>query len=196
MPGTASSGGRGTNRKSRVQHELDGTFRKDRHSDLKNPEPTSGRPDPPLALDTIAQTEWDRAMWAFEDMKMLHKVDVFAVYQYAQLYAETEAVKGQQEEAKAGLRVLEDNLSTRPETPEERLSAADKVQLFAQIVTLHKIISKCTDQLRSGRMAIRQYLVEFGLTPASRNRIKLPAKTETVDAFTAYQQARTKRGVA
>lgn len=121
---------------------------------------------------------------------MLHKVDVFAVYQCCQLYAETEAIKVQQAEAEAGLRVLEENLSTRPETPEERLSASDKVQLFAQIVILRKLVSKCTDQLRSGRMALRQYLVEFGLTPASRPRIKLTSKTETVDEFTQYQKSR------
>lgn len=190
MAGTNSAG---NNRKSRAQHERDGTFRKDRHGDLKNPEPSPGRPEPPGELDNLGQQTWARMIWAFEDMGMLHKVDGDALYAYCQLYAETEAVKEQQGEAKAGLRVLEENLSTRPETPEERLSAADKVQLFAQIVTLHKIISKCTDQLRSGRMAIRQYLVEFGLTPASRSRIKLPAKTETVDAFTAFQQARIAR---
>lgn len=197
MPGTTNSGGRGTAAKSRRQHELDGTFRKDRHADLKNPEPTAGRPEPPDELDEAARGEWDRMIWAFEDMGMLHKVDQFALYQYCRLYAETEAVSVQQAEARAGLRILEENLDSRPETPEERLSAADKVQLFAQIVTLHKTISKCTDQLRSGRMAIRQYLVEFGLTPASRGRIKLPKQAEKVDAFTAYQQqARTKRGAA
>jgi hypothetical protein len=124
-------------------------------------------------------------MWAFDDMGMLCKVDLFAVYQHCQLYAETEAVAEQQAEAQAGLRVLEENLGD--------VEAEDKVALFTQIVALHKIVSKCTDQLRAGRMAIRQYLVEFGLTPASRGRIKLPAKADQVDAFTAFQQ---KRGAA
>jgi hypothetical protein len=39
-------------------------------------------------------------------------------------------------------------------------------------------------------MAMRQYLVEFGLTPASRGRIKLTNKVEQVDELTAMQQAR------
>jgi P27 family predicted phage terminase small subunit len=182
MPGTATSGGRRTASKSRAQHERDGTFRKDRHADLKNPEPTAGRPEPPEELVGKAREEWDRMLWAFEDMGMLHKVDLFAVYQHCALYAETEAVKTQQEEAQAGLRVLEENLGD--------MAPEDKVALFGQIVALHKTVSKCTDQLRAGRMAIRQFLVEFGLTPASRGRIKLPAKVEQADEFTTFQQQR------
>jgi phage terminase small subunit len=139
----------------------------------------------PAELDSIGQAEWTRLMWAFEDMGMLCQVDLFAVYQHCKLYAETEAVAEQQSEARAGLKVLEENLGD--------VKAEDKVALFTHIVTLHKLIAKCTDQLRQGRMAIRQYLVEFGLTPASRGRIKLPAKREEVDEFSAYQN---KRGAA
>ena len=170
--------------KSRAQHELAGTFRKDRHADLKNPEPTPGRPEPPAALDSLGQVTWERMMWAFEDMGMLHKVDAEAVYAYCQLWSETEHVSEQQAEARAGLRVLEENLSD--------IQAEDKVALFTQIVMLHKTVSKCTDQLRQGRMAIRQYLVEFGLTPSSRGRIKLPATREEQDAFTSFQLQRVK----
>ncbi len=184
MPGTASSGGRGVNRKSRANHELEGTFRKDRHADLVSPEPTTGPPEPPGPLDDLGQQTWARMMWSFEDMGMLHKVDAEAVYAYCQLWSETEHVKAQQEEARAGLRVLEDNLSD--------VQAEDKVALFTHIVTLHKTISKCTDQLRQGRMAVRQYLVEFGLTPASRSRIRLPPKKQEVDTFAAYQLQRVK----
>src|SRR5688572_2931543 len=177
-------------RKSRAQHERDGTLRSDRHADLVTPEPPPGRPEVPEGLSEVELAEWDRMMVRLELSQSLWKVDDASIAQYCRLYAETEAVKEQQVEAKAGLRVLEENLSCRPETPDERLSAEDRVQLFTQIVALHKTISKCTDQLRQGRMAIRQYLVEFGLTPASRGRIKLPAKTEPTDEFTAYQQNR------
>jgi P27 family predicted phage terminase small subunit len=136
-------------------------------------------------LDTLGQETWGRLIWAFEDMGMLHKVDADAVYAYCQLWSETELVKQQQDEARAGLKVLEENLSD--------IAAEDKVALFTQIVTLHKTVSKCTDQLRQGRMAIRQYLVEFGLTPASRGRVKLPPKREEVDDFTAFQNQRITR---
>jgi len=123
-------------------------------------------------------------MWAFEDMGMLAKVDGHVAGAYCQLWSETHHVKEQLEEARAGLKVLEENLSD--------IQAEDKVQLFTQIVALHKTISKCTDQSRQGWMAIRQYLVEFGLTPASRGRIKLPPKAETADEFEQHQLRRVK----
>lgn len=185
MPGTSSSGGRGTNSKSIATHERNGTYRKDRHGALKNPEPTAGRPEPPADLDSEEQKAWEWALWAFDDMGMLTKVDAGSVYQFAKLFAETERVAVQQRENEASVKVLEENLSD--------VKGEDLVQLFGQIVTLRKLISKATDQLRSGRMAIRQYLVEFGLTPASRGRIKLPAKGEAIDEFTAFQK---KRGAA
>jgi hypothetical protein len=124
-------------------------------------------------------------MWAFGDMGMLHKVDVFSVHQHCRLYSETEQVADQQATLRGSLRILEENL---PDVGE--MSPADRIAFFTNIVTLQKLISKCTDQLRQGRMAIRQYLVEFGLTPSSRGRIKLPAKAEEVDAFSAFQQKR------
>lgn len=184
MAGTAASGGRSTNTKSRRQHELDGTFRKDRHAEVRNPEPTPGRPEPPGELDTLGQETWDRMIWAFEDMGMLAKVDREALFAYCRLWSRTVQVEADQEEARASLRVLEDNLGD--------VEASDKVALFGQIVALRKDISKCTDQSRSGWMAIRQYLVEFGMTPSSRGRIKLPPKTEEVDAFAAFQMKRVK----
>jgi len=124
-------------------------------------------------------------MWAFEDMGMLHQVDLFAVYQYSKLYAETEAVAVDQQESRDSLRILKENVPALRKDHPTML-----VELFQEIVTLRKLVSKSTDQLRSGRMAIRQYLVEFGLTPASRGRIKLPAKGEEKDEFAAHQQQR------
>lgn len=171
-------------RRSKTREELEraGTFRKDRHSDLTNPEPSSGTPEPPAELGELERSEWDRMIWAFQDMGMLHKVDAFAVYQYCRLYAETERVAEQQRECEASVEVLETNIKD--------IEHSELVQLFGQIVILRKLISKCTDQLRTGRMAIRQYLVEFGLTPASRGRIKLPLKREEADEFTKYQRGR------
>jgi Phage terminase, small subunit len=173
--------------KSRRQHELDGTFRKDRHADLKNPEPTPGRPEPPAELDKVGQDAWDWMMWAFEDMGMLTKVDAAAVYAYCCVWSKTLAVEQQQAEMREAVRVLRENVpDIRKDDP------AGLIQLFQEIVGLEKLISKCTDQSRAGWMAIRQYLVEFGLTPASRGRIKLPPKEEEKDEFAAFQLARVK----
>lgn len=185
MAGTNSAG---NNRKARQQHELDGTYRKDRHADLRSPEPQPGPPDEPATLDSLAQEEWRLMLVDLEDMGLLHKVDRSVLYQYCKLYSETERVAQEQSETRESVRILEENV------PDVRRDEPGKlVELYSEIVTLRKLISKCTDQLRSGRVAIRQYLVEFGLTPASRGRIKLPAKREEVDAFSAFQQ---KRGAA
>jgi P27 family predicted phage terminase small subunit len=172
----------GNARKSRARHELDGTFRKDRHADLRNPEPSQGQPDRPDGLTQAEQDEWERMMWRLSDMRTLYKVDMAAVYQYCRLYGETERVAEQQAEAKASVEILEANIGD--------VTGSDLVQVFGQIVILRKLIAKATDQLRQGRMAIRQYLGEFGLTPASRGRIKLPARQDATDEFSAYQQAR------
>lgn len=182
MPGTAASGGRSTNSKSRAQHERDGTFRKERHADLRNPEAPTGRPAMPTGLSEAEQGEWDSLMGELEKQGSLVMTDAKVAYQYTKLFCETEDVAEQKAIAAASLRVLEDNLSD--------VETSDKAALFAHIVKLHATISKCTDQLRSGRMAIRQYLVEMGLTPASRGRIKLPAQKEEKDEFTERQKAR------
>lgn len=184
MAGTAHSGGRG-NRKTRQEHELLGTFRSDRHAEHVSPTPTAGSPEMPDGLNEAEQAEWHRLIWAFEDMGMLHRVDVLAIQQYCHLYVETESVAKQQAETAASLQILEDNLAG--------IDKSDLVQVFGQIVILRKLISKCTDQLRSGRMALRQWLVEFGLTPSSRGRVKLPAVADQVDEFAEFQR---KRGVA
>lgn len=172
----------GNRQKSRQQHELDGTFRHDRHGALRSPEPTAGRPDPPEVLSEGAQKAWDDMVAAFEDMGMLYRVDAAALFQYARLYAETEAVAVQQAETEATVKILEENLGD--------VAPEDKVQLFTQIAMLRKLIAKATDQLRQGRMALRQYLVEFGMTPAARGRVKLPAAAEVEDDFTRRQKLR------
>lgn len=180
MPGTAHSGG--NRQKTRQQHELAGTFRKDRHGDLRTPEPPSGQPEMPADLSEVAQAEWQRMVARLEASQSMWQVDGAVLEQHCKLYAETEEISEQKAEARAGLKILEENIRD--------VKGDDLVQLFSQIVTLQKLVSKCTDQLRQGRMALRQYLVEFGLTPASRGRVKLPAGEEKVDEFAAFQRAK------
>ncbi len=174
----------GNRQKSRKQHELAGTFRKDRHADLRTPEPSSGEPTMPADLSDIGRVEWARMVWAFQDMGTLCQVDAMALEQYCELYAETKDIGRQRAEAEASIAVLEQNIRD--------VEGPDLVQLFGQIVLLRKLVAKATDQLRQGRMALRQYLVEFGLTPASRGRLKLPSRQAPTDDFTAYQLARVK----
>jgi phage terminase small subunit len=96
MPGTKNSGGR--NAKPRAMHVVQGTFREDRHGAIENPEPPIGRPEPPKPLSGDARAEWDRMIGRLDSSKTLSVVDDAALYQYAMLFGETEAVVRDQAE--------------------------------------------------------------------------------------------------
>lgn len=160
-----------------------GTLRTGRHDDLVSPTPPTDAPAVLGELDPVEQAEWDRMIVRLELSSCLTRVDDATIYQYCKLFAETERIADEQAENRAAVRILEANIRD--------VEKADLVELFTNIVKLHTLITRATDQLRNGRMAIRQYLVEFGLTPAARGRIKLPAKPAESDAFTAFQMART-----
>lgn len=170
-------------RKTRKELELTGAYRKTRHGDLQNPEPEEGQPEIPDGLDDRGAEEWARMLARLSSMKAMWKVDDAAIYQYCQLFSETERIKVQQAGAEAAVAILEQNIGD--------VKGEELVHLFSEIVTLRKLIAKCTDQLRSGRTAIRQFLVEFALTPASRGRVKLNAGSKAKDdAFADFQGAR------
>ncbi len=182
MSGTSASGGL-RHRKTRQQLERSGTFRADRHGDLISPDPPRERPTRPSDLKGEGAAEWDRMLERLELSQSMFKVDDAAIAQYCRLHAETHAVDARQRQAQ--------RLLTRLEKKMRGLSAAEHVAAAGHLITLHSLIAKCTDQLRQGRMAIRQYLGEFGLTPASRGRVKLPAAPKAaIDEFTAFQRKR------
>ncbi len=182
MPGIAGqkSGGRG--RKSAQQHRLQGTFRKHRHGGDTAPEPPAGIPVPPEPLEGRAAAEWARMMERLTSMGCLAKVDDGVIFQYCRLYAETEQIAVTQAETAATIVLLEQNLSGPAEERE------DLLQVAQEITKLRQLEARYTNQVRQGRMAIRQYLVEFGLTPAARSRVKLPVKDEAGDPFAQFDE--------
>lgn len=178
MAGTANSGGR--NKKSGTVHLLSGTFRRDRHTDAVAPEPPSGRPDPPAPLEGMALAEWTRMVDRLDRSKTLTVVDDAALYQYARLFAETEQLAEARGEAAATVKILEENLSD--------LEGPDLVAAFQEIAKMRQLEARYAVQTRQGRLAIRQYLVEFGMTPSARTRVRAigPAKPASkVDQFRA-----------
>lgn len=175
MPGTANSGGR--NRKSAKVHKLQGTFQKVRHAGVTTPEAPAGVPNPPKDLEGDALAEWTRMVGRLSVVGSLSTVDDAALYQYARLFAETEAIAVTQLETAATIDLLEENLHG-----EDR----ENLLLVAQEITkLRQLESRYTTQVRQGRMAIRQFLVEFGMTPSARSRVKLPEKKEA-DPFDQF----------
>lgn len=165
MAGTGASGGR--NAKSRASHVLAGTFRADRHGDHETPEAPKGRPEPPKPLEGDALVEWDAMTADLEACGTLARTDRMALYQYCRLFAETEALVVKQGEAAATVGILEDNLSG---IPKDQLR-----DVFQEITKMRQLEAGYDTKIRQGRMALRQFLVEFGMTPAARSRVKLPA---------------------
>jgi len=164
--------------KSIDQLKRDGGYRNTRHRDQRSPTPPSGRPVKPDSLDDATSAAWDAIVDALDAMAVLHTVDGLAIYQYAKLYGETEGISTQQARYRATVDTLESTLGG--------LTGGDLAQAIQQIAGLAKLDSKCTDQLRNGRVALRLYLTEFGLTPASRNRIRLPEQQpDAADPFLA-----------
>ena len=171
MAGTKSSGGR--NAKGAAVHMLRGTFRPDRHADAVTPELPVGTPVPPKELTGDALAEWQRMVARLEQMGILSVVDDAALYQAARLFAETEADAERQSEVAASVEILEANLND--------LDGDGKVACFQEISKMRQLEASYGTKIRQGRMAMRQFLVEFGLTPAARSRVKAPSSKPKVD---------------
>lgn len=155
------------------EHILRGTFRPDRHADHVIQEAPEGTPEQPEPLEGCALREFERMKHRLELCRTLSLIDDAAIYQYAKLWGETEANSERQVEAALSIKRLEENLRD--------LKGAELVACFQEISKLLQLEFRYINAIRQGRMAIRQYLVEFGMTPASRNRVKLPPKKDQVD---------------
>jgi P27 family predicted phage terminase small subunit len=166
------SGGR--NAKTVQQHQLEGTFRTTRHEGIENPDPPKGKPDPPRPLTGHAKAEWDRMVSRLETSKTLAVVDDAALYQYCCLFGEVE------DDSDAIAQLQE--LSAQLKQLVTKLEGIELVEAVGKIVELQKVLDRKRTKLRQGHMALKQMLVEFGMTPASRSRVKVIADPDGTDA--------------
>jgi len=107
--------------------------------------------------------------------RMMSTVDDAVLYQYVQLYAETEALSADQKRLAERIDKLAGYIDELP--PSERGSS------IADLIKLRQIEARYPNQIRQGRMALRQFLVELGMTPAARGRVKA-TKTDDKAAMT------------
>jgi phage terminase small subunit len=153
----------GKNRKSAELHLLRATFRKQRHGQAPIPDHVPrGLPEPPAGLPEAVLQHWHITVAFLEAMGTVSRVDGLVVEQYARLFTETAAIAVTQAETAASVARLEENLSG--------LEGAELVQCFQEITKLRQLEARYATQIRQGRMAQRQYLIELCLTPASRVR--------------------------
>jgi sulfur relay (sulfurtransferase) DsrC/TusE family protein len=89
------------------------------------------------------------------------------LFQYVLLHAETEQIRADNRRLRSLIKKFGQEA--------KELEGEDRRQLLAQVIELHRIVANHATQLRQGHMALRQYLVEFGMTPAARTRVKIPA---------------------
>ncbi len=153
-----------------------GTARPDRHSGYEAPETIQGAPETPNALEGEAKAEWDRMVNRLTLTGAIEFVSDKAIYHCALLTAEIEATRARYEDdARLDKRLTE--LLNQPD-----LETAQMLEILGPLNDCRKRLLSATTTLRQGHMAMRQYLTEFGLTPASRARVKLPVKSKQVDA--------------
>jgi phage terminase small subunit len=185
MAGTGASGGR--NAKSPMAHVVSGTFRGDRHSGHEVPEAPKGVPEPPKTLTGDARDEWDRMVGRLQGLGTLSVVDDAALFQYCCLFAETEARVIRQREMDDQIKRIEASFSR----PEVELTGAELSACVQAVAQLANQVGSYDAKIRQDRMALRQYLVEFGMTPAARSRVKVPVKPaqSKVEQFMAGKRA-------
>ena len=153
MTATSNSGGR--NRKTKAQHKLNNTFRPDRHGvEVTVPE---GVPECPESLTGQARVEWDRMIERLTATRPLAPSDGPCMLHYCELAA----------------------LATRLQSELDELPSVQYPKLVAGGESVEPAVHPLVSQLVRVRSALRLYLTELGLTPASRDRV--PATRLTVD---------------
>ncbi len=163
MPGVKGRSG-GRNARTRAALERAGTFRADRHDGIENPPALPGPPRPPGKLGPIARREWRRMVSLLEEQNQLCREIAGALYQYCQLFEESEEIKAQRDERAKTIELIQESMAD--------LDSDQKLLAIENITKLLTLDSKDATQIRQYRLALRIFLVEFGLTPAARSRVK------------------------
>ncbi len=161
MPGTTGCSG-GRNRKPAGLHVLQGTFQPSRHAG-DAPEAPAGTPDA-RDLTGEARAEWNRMIVRLEAVGTLSTVDDAALRRYAKLHADTERLETEHTRLT--------RLSAKLMKTARPLEGMDLVTAIGEIIAVEKLRARLLPQLRQGSMALRQWLVELGMTPAARGRVK------------------------
>lgn len=177
MAGTGASGGR--NALSTQAHVLAGTFRADRHGEHQTPEAPVGRPEPPQPLDGIAREAWDQLCGDLDAEGRLVLTDAGAIYQAAKTFAAIEQLEAEKAEAKAAVDRLDESFG--------EVEKSDRIQFFIEVGKMRALAASYDSKITAKAGLMRQWLVELGLTPAAKGRVKLPAKPpqSAVAAFRA-----------
>ena len=163
MPGVKGRSG-GRNARTVEALKASGTFDSSRHAGIENPDPPRGRPKPPGKLGKIGRKQWRRLVDLLDESKTLALDVADPLYQYCHLFEESEHIAAQRMERHKTIELMQESLVDM--SPESRSES------IANITSLLQLDAKDATQIRQYRLALRVYMVEFGLTPAARSRVK------------------------
>lgn len=146
---------RGRIPKPKAINDLKGDSHK-RRRHLAEPEPSKDKPVCPEYLDEVGRAEWHSVTTQLESMGLLSKTDSTALELYAGAYS-----RYRQAEAKVrdGLGVM-----------------LGKDTDFPMITAYQTIMNQSLE-------VCRKLLIEFGLTPAARSRIAVPAVQQSATSW-------------
>ena len=148
---------RGRKPKPTVLKLLDGNPGKRRIND-REPKAPAGIPEPPEWLDDGAGAEWFRIVKDLDGMGLLSPADHAMLEAYCTTYS----------------RFVQAEVQVRKYGP-----IVKSPNGFAQTSPYLTVANQALE-------ALRKLSVEFGLTPSSRSRIRLPASGEAMDEFDRF----------
>ena len=128
----------------------------------REPEPPDGIPECPGFLDAEAKAEWFRTAKVLSDMGLLTLADRSALAAYCTAYSRW--VKAEEQVRKYGTIVKSPVKGFPMKSP--YLTVADQAL-----------------------ETMRKFMVEFGLTPSSRSRIRVPGSSNAADEFELFLEA-------
>ena len=136
------------------------------------PTPTVGVPEMPKGLRRAAQREWKLIVPELSQLGVLTVVDGKALAMYCDAYADWQ--EAQRDCVKHGL-VLDSPVLDEENKP---------IMIGGQALTVRKVNPAFTVK-SAAQKTLKSFLIEFGLTPASRTKLKIPAKPK-VDPMEAF----------
>ena len=125
----------------------------------REPQAPEGMPDCPEHLDDVARAEWFRTAGVLQQMGLLTQADRAALAAYCVLYSRW--VAAEEQVKKLGTIVKSPHKGFPMKSP--YLTVADQAL-----------------------EAMRKFMVEFGLTPSSRSRIRVPDGGAAQDEFDIF----------
>lgn len=131
----------------------------------EEPTPDTGVPEMPKGLRPTARREWKRITRDLMQLGVLTVIDGKALAMYCDAYADWQ--EAQRDCVKHGL-VLDAPVLDDANQP---------IVIAGRALTVRKVNPAFTVKT-SAMKTMKAFLIEFGLTPASRSKLKLPAKKE------------------